>query len=122
MKVWKYLLKVEDVQSVDIPIGGQILDLQLQENNPCLWVLVVEDNPLESRIFRTYNTGQSIGCSGTYIGTYQYFHNDDNNEQEEKQEQEKLILSRKTYHVFEVLNVRRKKRLDDWIWNSGRVV
>lgn len=107
MKVWKYLLKVEGVQSVDMPIGGQILDLQLQENNPCLWVLVVEDNPLESRIFRTYNTGQHIGCSGTYIGTYQYFHSDEN------ENKEKLILSRKTYHVFEVLNVRRKKRLDD---------
>jgi hypothetical protein len=110
VKVWKYLLKVEDVQSIDMPIGGQILDLQLQENNPCLWVLVIEQNPLESRIFRSYNTGEHIGCSGTYIGTYQYFHyiNDDSNEQEEKQ-----ILSRKTYHVFEVLNVRRKKRLDD---------
>jgi hypothetical protein len=88
MQVWKYLLKVINLQDIDIPIGGQILGLQLHKKEPCLWVLVNEASMTEIRTFCTYCTGQSICFSGTYIGTYQY--------------QLKQNVPNMTYHVFEV--------------------
>jgi hypothetical protein len=89
MQVWKYLLKVTNLQDIDIPIGGQILDLQLYGKEPCLWVLVNENSMTEIRTFCTYCTGQSICFSGTYIGTYQY--------------RQKPNVPVMTYHVFEVV-------------------
>ena len=84
-----------------MPFGGQILDLQIQDGVPCIWFLVNENLLEESRIFRTYNTGQDICHSGTYIGTYQACQACQACDGDS--DPETLPFIRKVYHVFEVL-------------------
>jgi len=73
--IYKYELEVQDIIEVTMPIGAEILDLQVQNNTPCLWALVDRSEGKEVRKFRTIGTGhyiwdKEIPCK-KYIGTYQ---------------------------------------------------
>lgn len=39
-KIFKYKLKVEDKQRLSIPMDAEILSIQTQGNDVCLWALV----------------------------------------------------------------------------------
>ncbi len=79
-RIFKYNLGLDDVISIDIPIGAEILTVQSQNNSPCLWALVDEDAETERVTFRTFDTGQPIPPDGDfdmiYIGTYQIYEGD----------------------------------------------
>lgn len=57
-----------------MPIGAEILHLNMQNGDPHLWVLVNPDAKLEERHFEIYGTGHPIhgdmGIERKYIGTY----------------------------------------------------
>lgn len=70
--IWKQVLDKTDKQVVKLPIGADILDVQVQGGKWCLWFLCRVDTPLEERHIVTYATGQQIdSVSGSYIGTIQ---------------------------------------------------
>jgi len=73
MKIWKY--KIDDSDCIiDIPEDSRILSLQVQEEVPCIWVLVNPDNPKITRRFITYVTGSFadiLPAIDIFIGTYQ---------------------------------------------------
>lgn len=74
--IYKYPLLVTDFQEVLMPIGAEILTIQTQDENACLWALV-DPNELvvEYRNIEIYGTGHPIYCdmgiSRKYISTFQ---------------------------------------------------
>lgn len=74
--VWKYKLESGDPHSIEMPAGAQILTVQVQMGDPVIWALVDPDAEIETRNFRTFGTGHSIGVDVNklvYIGTWQIF-------------------------------------------------
>lgn len=72
-RVYKYTIPVRDVFHLDLPIGAEILTVQVQRNEPQIWALVNPDCQTERRYFRLAGTGHAIGDRMLlkYIGTFQ---------------------------------------------------
>lgn len=72
-RIFKYPLKFENVQMVEMPKGAVVLCVQAQDDFPCIWVEVDPDAPPICRSFVTYMTGELIddGVARHYVGTYQ---------------------------------------------------
>jgi len=72
MKIWKWTLQITDLQQIEMPIGAEILSVQVQHGLPQVWALVKESNETEKRTFITCGTGNPIPENiGRYLGTYQ---------------------------------------------------
>ena len=71
--IWKYHIKTTDVQFLDIPGGAQILSVQVQAGQPCIWALVNPDADRRKRHIRICGTGHRVDerYIGTFVGTYQ---------------------------------------------------
>ena len=72
--IWKYSIKLEPIQSIDMPVGAEILTLHKQgsrrEDEVYLWCLVDSDMPKETRSFLFVETGEEINFDNSeYIGT-----------------------------------------------------
>ena len=79
MTIWKFELEKEDIQSIQMPVGAEILCLQMQGGKPCIWALVNPQADNETRGFITYGTGHVVPTepyNHIYIGTYQLFSGD----------------------------------------------
>lgn len=73
--IWKYELGITDVQEINLPSKHEILALQVQNNIPCLWVLVDTEAPRHNITIITKGTGNPITHDRSqleYIGTCQY--------------------------------------------------
>lgn len=72
--VFKYPLTVTDVATVRLPRNAEILCVQAQHDQPCLWAAV---NPnevaTEDRKIRLAGTGHNLGDPENlrYLGTFQ---------------------------------------------------
>jgi hypothetical protein len=86
MKIFKCIIPIIDQFCIKLPIRSEILSFQMQENNPCLWALVNEDNREEERFFKIYGTGNEIIDSRPmkFIGTVQ--------------------INFMVWHLFEIIN------------------
>lgn len=60
MKIFKYPLRVDDRQTVQLPKGAELLTVQVQHGSPCLWALVDEAAETESRVILMYGTGHAL--------------------------------------------------------------
>lgn len=75
--IWKYEVKTTDWFIITMPVGSDILTVQIDEKtgNPCVWVLLESEMPDEERFFEVFGTGNPInsdmGVDREYIGTYQ---------------------------------------------------
>lgn len=71
-KIYKYPLALADAEVVqlDIPQGGQILTMGVQQGIPTLWVLVEVGRPEERRMFRTVGTGHDVPGGVKFVGTW----------------------------------------------------
>ncbi len=74
--IWKYQIPINDKFAIEIPVGSQVLSVQMQKGSPCIWVLVNPDNKLASRAFNLVGTGQKLpsdwDCTKKkFIGTFQ---------------------------------------------------
>lgn len=74
-QIWKYPLRVTDIQTVKMPQSSRILCVQEQHGQPCLWALVFPHMENVSRFIEIIGTGHPIEQDGknarTYIGTFQ---------------------------------------------------
>lgn len=72
MTIWKYILSDHVGKEVyNIPRGYQPLTVQVQNGQPCLWVMV---NPLAPKVrvtVETVGTGHNITDHSRYVGSYQ---------------------------------------------------
>lgn len=76
-RIFKYPIQIEDVQSIKLPIGAEILCVQTQRNEPFIWALVdpSSDADMISHTFELFGTGHEViygmGIERKYIGTFQ---------------------------------------------------
>lgn len=71
--IWKFELKLEGWQYIEMPLGSEILTIKIQNEKPNLWALVNPKAEKEQRIFETFGTGHIIPDSieRNYIDSYQ---------------------------------------------------
>jgi len=70
--IYKYPLLMTDQQQLYLPGGSEILCVQVQHEQPCIWVRQETTNSSVYRTLRTYGTGHQMQSpSEKYIGTYQ---------------------------------------------------
>ena len=70
--VYKYKLEATDLQIVQLPAGAQLLTVQKNGGEMCLWALVDTDQPLLGRKIRIVGTGNKIAeAPGVYLATVQ---------------------------------------------------
>ena len=77
MRIWRWTLPVTDRQTVMIPAGARLMDVQVQpwppQNDlPQLWALCDESAPPAPRHIAIYGTGNPMPDDpGEYIATFQ---------------------------------------------------
>jgi hypothetical protein len=70
--IWKFPLKREGEQVIDMPKHAMVLAVQMQDTLPTLWAEVDPDGQPEKRRFRIIGTGHEFQGHGlAYIGTVQ---------------------------------------------------
>lgn len=91
MVIWKWELKINDIQKLTMPKDAKILSVQEQNGKCCIWALCNENEVKEERNFIIYGTGHKVlPILMNYIGTFQLFNGD-------------LV-----FHLFEIVNERIK--------------
>jgi len=72
--IWKFNLRVDDVQKIAMPKEAKILTVQIQGELPCIWALVDPRNLDTNRIIQIAGTGHDLSkrIMGDYIGTFKY--------------------------------------------------
>lgn len=77
-QIWKFILLPghRNFAKVEMPEGAEILTVQVQNANICLWALVTPENSLKSRNIEVFGTGHDIPFDGIsiyrrYIGSVQ---------------------------------------------------
>lgn len=72
-RIWKYDLEFDLEQTVEMPIGAQILDVQRQGMLISMWAICDPDALKEARKFAIYSTGLWLPENpGKYIATFQW--------------------------------------------------
>ena len=68
--IWKYQLR-HLVTVLDMPSGAEILTVQMQGEDLCIWALVDPSQPNEARQFHVYPTGaiEAPDSAECYVGT-----------------------------------------------------
>lgn len=71
LKIYKYPLKVQDEQVVKMPIGADILCVELVKDIPCLYALVNSEADEKEITIEIFGTGHDIEIlQRRYIGTF----------------------------------------------------
>ena len=72
MRIWKWKLEATDVQTIAVPAGAKLLDVQVRGGSPNLWSLCDETAPPTPRRIAIYGTGNPMPDEpGDYIATFQ---------------------------------------------------
>jgi hypothetical protein len=76
LAIWKYPLRVDDEQQVDMPIGAKVLSVGVQHGTLCVWALVdPTSKETTPRTFWIFGTGHafpktwSTGNMAAFVGT-----------------------------------------------------
>lgn len=73
-QIWKFIV-TPDGAPIKMPKGAEILTVQSQGEQACVWALVDPNNEMEERYFEVYGTGHNIhydmGINRKYINTFQ---------------------------------------------------
>ena len=72
--IWKYPVPVTDLFEVEMPIGAEVITVQMQGGAPYMWALVDSNRELETRFFRVAGTGNPLPDTMDlfgYLGTFQ---------------------------------------------------
>ena len=73
-QIWKYPIQTVGEQELEISPGATILDIQLQDGDPYMWIIIDTEKKVEKRILRIYGTGHTLDDNANinnYLGTYQ---------------------------------------------------
>jgi hypothetical protein len=69
--IWKFAFKITDQVNFHMPAGAEILTVQMQIGEPCLWALVDPEAERETRTIFIRGTGHPADRLGRYISTFQ---------------------------------------------------
>jgi hypothetical protein len=70
--VWKYPLQVADEQTIYVPSDPRVLHLEMQHQQPCMWLLVDPEKERMKMKIRIIGTGWAPVDTTlwVYLGTY----------------------------------------------------
>lgn len=72
--VWKFMLKPDMLNMVQVPAGAEPLTAQMQGDNLVMWALVDPEMPKVNRKFLVIGAGFDINYAIVkYIGTFQLY-------------------------------------------------
>jgi hypothetical protein len=74
LTVFKYPFAMDDAFEIKMPHGAEILCVQVQHGQPCMWAKVETAHEEKPRHFRLAGTGHPLGdgaASMAYIDTFQ---------------------------------------------------
>lgn len=71
--IWKFTFEIAGSIGIKMPTGAEVLHIECQGDEPCLWALVDPQHPKESRRFRIVGTGHDIKSMVglTFVRTFQ---------------------------------------------------
>lgn len=72
--IFKQKIKTTDSQTIELPKGAEILSLQTQFDDACIWFLCnPKEEEKEVKVLDIFGTGHPItdGYNGRFLGTYQ---------------------------------------------------
>lgn len=70
--IYKYTLKVETCQGIEMPLDAQILTVQGQNDNAVMWCLCEKGSGNVTRKFSVITTGSTFNANNCkYIATFQ---------------------------------------------------
>jgi hypothetical protein len=74
--IWKYVLETTDYQEIKMPLGAEILTVQIQHGMPCIWCLVdpkLGEALIKPKKIWIHDTGHAITNieDKLYVGSYQ---------------------------------------------------
>lgn len=72
--IWKFPLEISDTIRLDMPLGAEVLSVQMQDGTPTLWALVEPAMPLTAYSFRVFGTGHPVPNGAgldVFVGTLQ---------------------------------------------------
>lgn len=70
--IYKYILEFDKKQQIELPLDAEMLSVQLQNGQICLWAKVSTTLPKIKRVIHIYGTGHHIEEDNlSYIGTVQ---------------------------------------------------
>ncbi len=49
ISIWKFNLQTIDKQEIQMPVGAELLTVQIQNGEPCLWARVDTNEMIETR-------------------------------------------------------------------------
>lgn len=58
--IWKFPLAAQGEQRISMPQGAEILTVQRQDEQACLWAIVSPQRTAEVRFFEIHGTGNPI--------------------------------------------------------------
>ena len=71
-KIWKFSIPAKDTFDLVLKEGAQVLTVQVQEEEPYIWVLLDPDAPDEAASFLLIPTGKALpDVPVSYVGTFQ---------------------------------------------------
>lgn len=80
--IYKYNLKLDNTQTIEMPRGAKILDIQFKtadrflQGELAMWAMVNTNKEIEERIFKLFGTGFEINYEGDksliYLSTVQF--------------------------------------------------
>ena len=69
--IWKFPFNISDRFTYPMPVGAQILKVEAQANQPCIWALVDPDAATGERTFRIVGTGHEFDPIGMkHVATF----------------------------------------------------
>jgi hypothetical protein len=71
--IWEFPFENMGMLGIDMPVGAEILTVQVQDGVPCIWAMVDPGQEKENRIIVVHGTGHPVQQAEEkkYIGTYQ---------------------------------------------------
>ncbi len=70
--IWKFPFQITDHQVIEMPAFSQLLTVQMQHGEPCLWALVNPDARKVDRHIIVHGTGHQVESEAeAYVGTVQ---------------------------------------------------
>lgn len=67
--IWKTVLKVADVQDIDVPEDAELLTAREQNEQLCIWFKCDPSKPTSKRRVAICGTGHSAPEGARYVGT-----------------------------------------------------
>ena len=68
--VWKYELKLVDVQSINVPIEAEALSAKIQHGKLCIWLRVDPEKPKKDRYVAINGTGHDCPPDWDFVETF----------------------------------------------------